>query len=79
MLGYMKPVGVKAPFKNMLGGKRVNQALKFGSKALGYLGDLAPVAMAVAPAAAPALEAAKLASIGLKVAQKGRQMIKHGK
>lgn len=75
----MKRVGTKAPFKNFLGGKRVNQALKFGSKALGLVGDLAPVAMAAAPMAAPALEAAKLASIGLGVAQKTRQMIKHRK
>lgn len=75
----MKPVGVKSPHKNFLGGKRVNQALKIGSKALGYVGDLAPVAAAVAPVAAPALEAAKLASIALGVAQKGRQMIKHRK
>ena len=73
----MKPLGTKLNTKNFLGGKRVNQALKFGAKALGYVGDLAPVAMAVAPAAAPALEAAKLASIGLSVAQKGRQMIKN--
>lgn len=75
----MKPIGVKAPHKNFLGGKRVNQALKFGSKALGYIGDLAPVAAAVAPVAAPALEAAKLASIALGVAHKGRQMLKHRK
>jgi len=75
----MKPIGTKSIFKNMLGGKRVNQGLKFGAKALGYVGDLAPVAMVAAPALAPALEAAKLASIGLGVAQKGRQMIKHRK
>lgn len=75
----MKPIGTKASYKKFLGGKRVNQALKFGSKALGYVGDLAPVAAAVAPIAAPALEAAKLASIALGVAQKGRQMIKHRK
>jgi len=75
----MKPIGTKTPFKNIFGGKNVNRGLKFGAKALGYIGDLAPVAMAVAPVAAPALEAAKLASIGLSVAQKGRQMIKHRK
>jgi hypothetical protein len=72
-------LGAKHGLKNYIGGKRVNQALKFGSKALGLLGDLTPVAMAVAPAAAPALEAAKLASIGLGVMQKGRQMIKNRK
>lgn len=75
----MNPVGTKNPFKNLIGGKRVNQGLKFGAKALGYVGDLAPVAAAVAPIAAPALEAAKIASIALGVAQKGRQMIKHRK
>ena len=61
----MKRVGTKAPFKNLLGGKRVNQALKIGSKALGVVGDFAP-----------ALEAAKLACLGLGLAQMGRQMIK---
>lgn len=72
----MKPIGTKTPYKNLLGGKNVNRGLKFGAKALGYMGDLAPLAMAVSPAAGPVLEAAKMASIGLGVAQKGRQMIK---
>jgi hypothetical protein len=72
-------LGAKHGLKNYIGGKRVNQAMKFGAKALGAVGDLAPIAMALAPAAAPALEAAKLASIGLGVMQKGRQMIKHRK
>lgn len=75
----MKRVGTKFAMKNLLGGKRVNQALKIGTKALGLVGDLAPAAMVAAPAIAPALEVAKLASIGLGVAQKGRQMIKHRK
>lgn len=75
----MKLIGTKAPLKNFIGGKRVNQALKFGSKALNLVGDLAPVAMVAAPAAAPILEAAKLAGVALGVAQKGRQMIKHRK
>ena len=75
----MKRVGSKSSYNAFLGGKRVNQALKFGSKALGYVGDLAPVAAAVLPVASPALEAAKLASIALGVAQKGRQMIKNRK
>lgn len=75
----MKRVGTKAPFKNLLGGKRVNQALKIGSKALGVVGDLAPVAMVAAPTLAPALEAAKIASLGLGLAQMGRQMIKKRK
>ena len=73
----MKPVGVKAVHKNFMGGKRVNQALKLGSKALGYVGDLAPIAAGTP--AGPALEAAKLASLALGIAQKGRQMIKHRK
>lgn len=75
----MKPIGVKNPYKNFLGGKNVNRGLKFGAKSLGYIGDLAPAASILAPAAAPALEAAKLASIGLGIAQMGRQMIKHKK
>ena len=73
----MRPLGVKKATHNVFGGKALNRGLKFGAKALGYLGDLTPVAMAVAPAAAPALEAAKLASIGLSTIQKGRQLIKH--
>lgn len=75
----MKRVGTKSAMKNLLGGKRVNQALKIGSKALGVVGDLAPLAMVAAPGIAPALEAAKIASFGLGLAQKGRQMIKHKK
>ncbi len=63
--------------RRVFGGKMVNRGLKFGAKALGYLGDLTPVAMAVAPTLAPALEAAKLASIGLSTVQKGRQLIKN--
>lgn len=72
-------LGAKHGLKNFIGGKRVNQALKFGAKALGAVGDLAPVAMSFAPATAPALEMAKMASVGLGVLQKGRQMIKHRK
>jgi len=75
----MRPLGTKMPARRVFGGKMVNRGLKFGAKALGYLGDLTPVAMAVAPEVAPALEAAKLASIGLSTLQKGRQMIKHGR
>lgn len=75
----MKFVGTKSPLKNFIGGKRVNQALKFGSKALNAVGDLAPIALAVAPEVAPVLEAAKMAGVALGVAQKGRQMIKHRK
>ncbi len=77
----MKPIGVKNPYKNFLGGKTVNRGLKFGAKALGYIGDLTPVAATIPglQVAVPALEAAKIASIGLNVAQKGRQMIKHKK
>ncbi len=77
----MKPIGTKNPYKNFIGGKNVNRGLRFGAKALGYIGDLTPVAAAIPglQAAVPALEAAKLASIGLGVAQKGRQLIKHRK
>lgn len=73
----MRPIGVKKASHNIFGGKNVNRGLKFGAKALGYIGDLTPVAMAIAPEVAPALEAAKLASISLGTAQKLRQSIKH--
>lgn len=73
----MKPIGVKRPIHNVFGGKSVNRGLKFGAKALGYIGDLTPIAMAVAPEVAPVLESAKLASIGLNSLQKGRQLMKH--
>lgn len=67
----MKPIGVKTPFKNILGSKSVNRGMKIGAKALGYIGDLAPVAIAAGfPEAAPALENAKMASIGLNVARR---------
>ncbi len=73
----MRPMGAKKATRNIFGGKALNRGLKFGAKALGYLGDLTPVAMAVAPEAAPVLEAAKLASISLGTIQKGRQLIKN--
>jgi len=72
-------MGVKKVARNVFGGKALNRGLKFGAKALGYIGDLTPIAMAVAPEAAPVLEAAKLASLGLSTLQKGRQLVKHGR
>jgi hypothetical protein len=72
-----RPLGVKKATHNVFGGKALNRGLKFGAKSLGYLGDLTPVAMAVAPEVAPVLEAAKLASLSLGTIQKGRQAIKH--
>lgn len=74
----MKPIGVKRPIHNVFGGKNVNRGLKFGAKALGYVGDLAIPAAFLAPAAAPALEAAKAASVGLDIIRKGRQAVKYG-
>ena len=68
----MRPLGAKRPFHNIFGSKAVNRGMKFGAKALGYIGDLAPVAAAIgAPEAVPALEAAKIASIGLNMARRG--------
>jgi hypothetical protein len=67
----MRPLGVKKPFRNVFGSKAVNRGMKIGAKALGYLGDMAPVASIVAPEMAPALETAKLASIGLGMARRG--------
>ena len=73
----MKPLGVKRPIYNVFGGKNLNRGLKFGSKALGYIGDAAIPAAFLAPAAVPVLEAAKAASVGLDIARKGRQAIKY--
>lgn len=73
----MRPIGVKKASHNIFGGKNVNRGLKFGAKALGYIGDLTPVAAAFAPEAVPALEAAKMASVGLGAIQRSRQAMKH--
>lgn len=73
----MKPIAVKSPAKNVIGGKRLNQTLKMGAKALGYVGDLALPAMFVAPQLAPALEAAKAGSLALSGLQKARQIAKY--
>lgn len=67
----MRPLGVKKPFRNVFGSKSVNRGLKFGAKALGYLGDMALPASLIAPEIAPALETAKLASFGLNLARRG--------
>lgn len=74
----MRPIGVKRPVHNVFGGKTLNRGLKFGAKSLGYIGDMAVPAAFLAPAAVPALEAAKAASVGLDVIRKGRQAIKYG-
>ena len=67
----MRPLGVKKVSQNIFGSKAVNRGMKFGAKALGYIGDLAPVAGVLAPEIAPALETAKIASIGLNLARRG--------
>lgn len=68
----MRPLGVKKATRNIFGNKVVNRGMKIGVKALGYIGDLAPFAAALgAPEAVPALEAAKIASVGLNVARRG--------
>jgi hypothetical protein len=54
----------------------MNQGLKFGTKALGYMGDLAPVAAVIQPELFPVLETAKLASYGMNALQKAKQMAK---
>ena len=74
----MKPIGTKRAVHNVFGGKNVNRGLKFGAKALGYIGDMAIPAAFLAPAAVPALEAAKAASVGMDIVRKGRQAVKYG-
>jgi hypothetical protein len=73
----MKPIGHKSITRRVFGGKMVNRGMKFGAKALGMIGDMAIPAALVAPAAVPALEAAKAASVVLDVGQKMRQNYKH--
>lgn len=75
----MKPVGTKSPHKNVIGGKRLNQTLKMGAKALGYVGDMALPSMFIAPQLTPALEAAKAGSLALSGLQKARQIAKYKK
>ena len=72
----MKRIGTKSVRLRLLGGKNINRDLKFGSKALGWLGDLTPLAAAFQPELAPVLETAKLASIGMSALQKAKQMAK---
>lgn len=66
----MRPLGVKKASHNIFGSKAVNRGIKMGAKALGYVGDLAPVAGVLAPSVAPALEAAKIASVGLGMSRR---------
>jgi hypothetical protein len=73
----MQPIGTKMATRRVFGGKMVNRGMKFGAKALGYIGDMAIPAAFVAPAAVPVLEAAKAASVVLDVGQKMRQNYKH--
>ena len=70
----MKRIGTKSVRLRLLGGKNINRGLKFGTKALGWLGDLTPFAAAFQPELAPVLETAKLASIGMSALQKAKQM-----
>lgn len=74
----MKPIGHKKVVHNVFGGKALNRGLKFGAKALGFIGDMAIPAAFLAPAAVPALEAAKATSVGLDIIRKGRQAAKYG-
>jgi len=73
----MKRLGTKTNGFKPLGGKNMNRAMKFGSKALNIVGDLTPLAFAFAPPVAPILETAKLAGIGLGALQKSKQLAKH--
>ena len=75
----MRPIGTKRAIRNVFGGKALNRGLKFGSKALGYVGDMALPAAFIAPAAVPVLEAAKAMSVGMDIARKGRLAVKYGK
>lgn len=61
----MRPLGVKKASHNIFGSKSVNRGIKIGAKALGYVGDMAPVAGIMGSPIAPVLEAAKIASVGL--------------
>lgn len=72
----MRRLGTKTTHFRPLGGKFINQGLKFGTKALGFLGDLTPAAAVMAPELAPVLETAKLASIGMGALQKFKQATK---
>ena len=72
----MKRIGTKSVRLRLLGGKTTNRGLKFGTKALGWLGDMTPLAAAFQPELAPLLETAKLASIGMGALQKAKQMAK---
>lgn len=65
----MRPLGVKKAVRNVFGSKFVNRGLKMGAKSLGYMGDMALPASLLAPEIAPVLEAAKVASFGLKLAR----------
>lgn len=67
----MRPLGVKKAVRNVFGSKAVNRGMKFGAKALGYIGDMALPASVLAPEIAPVLETAKLASVGLNLARRG--------
>lgn len=67
----MRPLGAKKATRNIFGSKSLNRGMKLGAKALGYVGDLALPASLIAPEFAPALEAAKVASIGLNMARRG--------
>ena len=72
----MKRIGTKTVGLRLLGGKNINRGLKFGTKALGWLGDLTPLAAALQPELAPVLETAKLASMGMSALQKAKQLAK---
>jgi hypothetical protein len=73
----MLRIGTKRPTSKVFGGKMMNRVAKFGGKALSMAGDLAPVAAVLAPPLAPALEAAKLAGLGLTGYHMLKQYQKH--
>ena len=72
----MKRIGTKTTHFRLLSGKTMNRGLKFGTKALSYMGDLTPFALAFQPELAPLLETAKLARKGMGALQKAKQMAK---
>lgn len=71
----MKYFGTKMMRSKPLGVKAGNVA-KFGVKAAGILGSLAPIASVVAPSVAPALGALELAHIGIRAVQQGKKLLK---
>lgn len=72
----MNKVGNKNIASRIFGGKRINQAAKFGGKALMAAAALAPIAAFASPAVGAALEAAGVAGGALTGIHKAKQYAK---